>query len=326
MEQRLVDKLVNAMELTKGQVVLLNFWGEEEELSELYQFAGAVTGNGGMPMLFLHTSKYYETLFTEMEGEVPDKWFQQIELADVIIDLIFHNPGMPPQGLEREKYPMFGSYLQRMFQAFGTKEKFIQVTMPTEANAAMVEMDQETYRDRILKAMDIDYAALKESCKEKIDGFSGTIRTVRTGKDCVLTLDTTGREWITDAGDGALPCGEIYIAPVEEKSNGKVYFEHLVVEELGTFPKVTMEIAGGRIVSSDCPEFNGFLNELPEGGNVVAELGIGMNPNVDKMQGDAGLDENAIGTFHIGIGMNHLFGGKNQCPMHMDFVAEGVVE
>ncbi len=32
------------------------------------------------------------------------------------------------------------------------------------------------------------------------------------------------------------------------------------------------------------------------------------------------IDEKALGTYHIGLGMNHLFGGQNNCKFHMDFV------
>ena len=90
--------------------------------------------------------------------------------------------------------------------------------------------------------------------------------------------------------------------------------------------KVIVEIKNGRITDTNCEEFNSFIKTLPEGADIVAELGIGMNPNVEKVLGDSHLDENAIGTFHIAIGMNYLFGGKNKCPIHIDLVGEGTVE
>lgn len=326
MERELVDKMVKAMELQTGEVVLLNFWGDETELSDLYDFVGAVTAVGAMPMTLLHTNQYERALLENMEGEVPEKWLEQFAVADVVIDIMERPAGAPPRGLSKENYPMYQKYLQKLFGAFSQKKKMIQITMPSDTNAAFAGMEPKTYQDRIKKALDIDYAALKAECQAKINHFSGDVRTVRTGKDCVLTLDTTGREWIVDAGDGALPCGEIYIAPLEEKSNGNVYFETLSVEEVGTFRDVTVTIENGRLVSSTCEEFNAFLSTLPENGDVVAELGIGMNPNVTGILGDSTLDENMIGTFHIAIGMNHLFGGKNVCPVHFDFVAAGTVE
>ena len=51
-----------------------------------------------------------------------------------------------------------------------------------------------------------------------------------------------------------------------------------------------------------------------------------MNLNVEKVLGDSHLDENAIGTFHIALGMNYLFGGKNKCLVHIDLVGEGTVK
>ena len=326
MEQKLIDKLVSATELEKGQIVLLNFWGEEEEIEDLYHFINAVSATGAMPMSLIHSSKYYQNLFENMQSEVPEKWFEQFAGVEIVVDIMNHTPGMPPKGLAAEKIPLFGAYLRKLFQAFSDKKKLIQITMPTDANAVLADIEPEVFKARTLKALDVDYRKLKEDCQSKIESFAGTTRTIVTGKDCILALDTTDRKWIVDAGDGALPAGEIYIAPVEEHSNGNIFFETLAVEGRGVFSNVTVTVKQGQMTGSDCEEFNAFLKELPEGGNVVAELGIGMNPNVDKILGDSHLDENAVGTFHIGIGMNHLFGGKNETPVHFDFVAEGVVK
>lgn len=326
MEKRLVTKLVQAMELEKGEAVLLNFWGEKADLQELYDFASAVAEEGAMPMLQLHIPELEAAVFNELEGEVPEKWVQQMEAADVAIDLMCRRPGMIPEKLKEEKCSLYGAYLQQMFGVLGEKKKMIQVTVPTRANAESVGMDYKTYKELMIKALDIDYEKLKEDCNKKCEAYTEDVRTIRTGKDCVLTMKTTDREWIVDAGDGALPCGEIYIAPVEEETNGTIFFENLEVEDLGSFKEVTVKVQEGHIVDSTCQEFNDFIKELPEGGDIVAEFGIGMNPNVDRMLSNPSLDENAIGTFHIAIGMNHMFGGKNRCPVHMDFVTEGSIE
>ncbi|MDD6306536.1 MAG: aminopeptidase [Clostridiales bacterium] len=326
MEKELIKKLVQAMEIEKGEVVLLNFWGEEKDLDDLYEIAGEIAAIGAMPMPLVHSGRYYAAIFNQLSSDIPEKWTKQFDVVDAVIDIINQEPGMPPKELSKEKYPVYGAYLQKLFGAFSTKKKMIQLTMPTEENAKYAGIEFEQYKERMIKALDIDYPALKEECQNKIEAFSENIRTVKSGENCILTIDTEGRNWIADAGDGALPCGEIYIAPVEENTNGKIFFEILSLEDGRIFNNVTVVIENGHIVSSDCEEFDAFIKELPEGGDIVAELGIGMNPNVDQVLGDSRLDENAVGTFHIGIGMNHLFGGKNNCPVHMDFVARGTVE
>jgi leucyl aminopeptidase (aminopeptidase T) len=62
---------------------------------------------------------------------------------------------------------------------------------------------------------------------------------------------------------------------------------------------------------------------LPPNGDIICELGIGMNKNIEELTGYVVLDEKMANTFHLGIGMNTLFGGINECPMHMDFVGIG---
>lgn len=125
-----------------------------------------------------------------------------------------------------------------------------------------------------------------------------------------------------DAGGGDFPCGEIYIAPNEELTCGTIFFKKFYWEE-ESYDDVILTIHKGTIITSNNPHINILLKELPDGGLVVCELGIGMNPNVKELCGYPVLDEKMKGTVHIGIGMNMMFGGKNEAPLHMDFVYEG---
>lgn len=88
--------------------------------------------------------------------------------------------------------------------------------------------------------------------KTVADQFAGASRVaVRTGEGCVLQLELTGRTWLTDAGDGDLPCGEIYIAPVEAKTNGEVFFGTLYLEG-EAYTDVTLQVTNGEITGSNC--------------------------------------------------------------------------
>ena len=62
-------------------------------------------------------------------------------------------------------------------------------------------------------------------------------------------LELTGRTWLADAGDGDLPCGEIYIAPVEAKTNGEVFFGTLYLEG-EAYTDVTLQVTNGEITGS----------------------------------------------------------------------------
>jgi leucyl aminopeptidase (aminopeptidase T) len=52
----------------------------------------------------------------------------------------------------------------------------------------------------------------------------------------------------------------------------------------------------------------------------LGELGIGLNPSVERVDGRTILDEKAFGTAHIALGCNTPFGGKIASPYHHDLV------
>ena len=48
-----------------------------------------------------------------------------------------------------------------------------------------------------------------------------------------------------------------------------------------------------------------------------------MNPHITEACGYTVLDEKILGSFHIAIGENTLFGGCNQASQHIDLVNTG---
>jgi leucyl aminopeptidase (aminopeptidase T) len=56
-----------------------------------------------------------------------------------------------------------------------------------------------------------------------------------------------------------------------------------------------------------------------EWANVIGEFGIGTN-NQASLRGNIAADEKALGTIHIAIGRNDIFGGQNMAAMHLDAV------
>ena len=176
------------------------------------------------------------------------------------------------------------------------------------------------------RAYDVDYDAIRAACQREAARFAGAARVaIRTGDACLLQLDLSGRSWLTDAGDGDLPCGEIYIAPVETASQGSVFFEDLYWE--GThYRDVTLTVTDGEISGSSCPEVARRFAAMPRAERTVCELGLGMNPHVTELCGYPLLDEKMAGTFHIAVGANTMFGGRNEAADHVDFVGRGEVE
>jgi hypothetical protein len=152
----------------------------------------------------------------------------------------------------------------------------------------------------------------------------------RAGTD--LTLRVGGRPWLTDAAPLApgefanYPGGEVYVAPHRDGADGVLVADLTVpytVEGLVDEP-VTLRFEGGRVTSIEGGQAADMLRELVagagDGADVVAELGIGLNPTVAP-RGHVMLDEKAAKTAHVAIGRNTgSYGGDNVASIHVDMI------
>jgi leucyl aminopeptidase (aminopeptidase T) len=155
---------------------------------------------------------------------------------------------------------------------------------------------------------------------------------VRGGAGTDLTLRVEGRPWLSDAlplGPGELanyPSGEVFVAPHADGADGVLVVDLTVpytVDGLVDAP-VTLRFERGRVTSIEGGRAAQALRELVadagRGADVIAELGIGLHPNVEP-SGHVMLDEKARGTAHVAIGRNTgSYGGDNEAEIHVDCV------
>lgn len=120
---------------------------------------------------------------------------------------------------------------------------------------------------------------------------------------------------------GNLPAGEVFFAPLEGKSEGRLVIEWAPTRKLEK--PLTLHVQSGKVVSieGDEPyrvELERKLNERDQNRN-IAELGFGIN---DKAKNPANIleSEKILGTIHIALGDNSSFGGKIRAPFHQDFI------
>lgn len=118
-----------------------------------------------------------------------------------------------------------------------------------------------------------------------------------------------------------IPAGEVWAIPISIEGVAVIDGS---VTGLGLVEgPIQLEIRRGRIakIKGNDGAYEGFTKLLKEvkGLDVVAELGIGLNPNA-RLSGSVLEDEKVLGTAHIGIGDNVNLGGKNVCDLHLDLV------
>ena len=119
---------------------------------------------------------------------------------------------------------------------------------------------------------------------------------------------------------GNLPAGEVDFSP--ESASGIMVFD-------GSFPlfgrlekPIRLEVKKGSVNGISgwkAKELKGFLDGFGPKAYIVAELGIGTNPQA-SITGKVLEDEKVLGTCHIALGNNISYGRGNDVKMHMDGV------
>lgn len=320
-----IPDLVKATGVQPGEKILIHFWGENRNLEIANAFVEAVTAAGATPLLLQQsrTANYDRFRYADT-APFPDDHFEQFSSLDAVLDVFAYRPVVLGYPLEEPQMALYRSYMARLFKVLLKAKRFTQIRMPTAANAEESGLPVEEFIYRMESAYATDYCAVRERCaamaaQRKLQSHL----CLHTGQDHRLFFDLSGRDWHIDAGDGDLPCGEVYIAPQESQTRGSIFFPTLFLEDVGKFLNVTLFAENGRLTGSDCEAVQQFIESLSPEETVICELGFGLNPNVTELCGYPVLDEKMDGSFHIAIGANHMFGGENRASLHMDFVHPG---
>jgi hypothetical protein len=119
-----------------------------------------------------------------------------------------------------------------------------------------------------------------------------------------------------------LPAGEVYVAPQEAEVEGSILLRKgTYIPNIGKLTTdLTLRVEGGKILIPNPKHiierrFSEILNLYPELSN-IAELGIGVNPNVLDIRDNTSLISIKSGMVHLGIGINTIIGGSIPSPQN----------
>lgn len=169
---------------------------------------------------------------------------------------------------------------------------------------------------------------------DKVEKFTFEIlNKMKNAKNILVTtslgtnfkFSVKGRGWRIDTGKiksfGNLPGGEVFIAPFEGTSNGKIVVDCFENDgEVFANKGTEIIVKDGEVSSvSDKKCKISKLFETVKNGKNIAEFGIGTNYKA-KLIGNILQDEKCLGTCHIAFGTNFSFGGKIKAGMHVDTI------
>lgn len=147
----------------------------------------------------------------------------------------------------------------------------------------------------------------------------------RTGTS--LDLDLTKRQGHVDTGIvkkkgefSNLPAGEAYIAPIENRSRGRVVVDGSFAPIGALRQNVVVEVSNGRITKiTGSQKLSAVFNTYENKERTLCEFGIGTNPKA-RISGNVLEDEKVRGSIHVAFGNNLAFGGINSAKIHLDGV------
>jgi len=146
------------------------------------------------------------------------------------------------------------------------------------------------------------------------------------GRPVLLDDPTISLEDVSRGDVGLnIPCGEVFVAPLETTANGTMLFEEVAISGFGKVKNLQLEFTNGRVVSASADDgadrFSSFLEANTGDKDLVAELGIGCNPGAKYTGGSIIVDEKIYGTIHLAIGSNTgSYHGINKASSHLDMI------
>jgi aminopeptidase len=183
--------------------------------------------------------------------------------------------------------------------------------------------------DMLARLMDVDMSALRRRGAAVCAALRGEEAHITCANGSDLRLGLAGRAPIVDAGVltapgafGNLPCGEGFVAPLEETGEGTLVVDGSIAGVGRVGKPVTLTIREGHLTEAserDGARLMELLTEHGPDGTNVAELGIGTNEEA-MLTGNVLEDEKILGSAHVAFGASAAIGGGVQVPVHLDCV------
>lgn len=191
--------------------------------------------------------------------------------------------------------------------------------------ASMPLFDEEMFYGPMM----VDWKAMEERTIRLLRTVEGGERIeIEAPNGTEIEIHYRGRRVMADTGIltkpgsfGNLPAGEVFLAPLEGLTEGRLVLEWAPTFKLNS--KVILGIRSGKVVeiNGDDPyrdTLDSILSKNEDFKN-IAELGIGTN-DMAKRADNILESEKILGTIHIALGDNSSFGGSVRTPFHQDFI------
>ncbi len=204
---------------------------------------------------------------------------------------------------------------------------------PTQAYADDAGMSLADYESYVTSAMFLDRPDPAEAWRELgrrqagLVEYMSRVQSIRIEADGTdIALSVAGRTWINSDGRRNMTSGEIFTGPVENSASGKLRCGFPVCRDGRELVGIELEFENGQVVSARADQGEEYLCamlDLDAGSRRLGELGLGLNPGIDRFTGSILYDEKIGGTVHLALGQSYPeTGGVNASALHWDLIID----
>jgi aminopeptidase len=338
--QALAHKIIEtSLQIKEGEVVAIIAGMQQIDLVE--PLTVEIQKVGAYPLLSINTTKTKEQLMEQSSSDYLDNYFQRLaETFRPVTTLIMLEHIVDPfivKKIPHEQVELYRkAWAKVRNELYERKVKWAFIGYPTHSQAVNMNLDFLLLHDTFWKSIDVDYHEIKVSANAVAQILlNGKDVRIQSEKGTRLQFSIAGRNPLMDDGiitdedlkNGDtvinLPSGEVYIAPVEESVEGIAVFD-IGYYQGEKIEGIRLEFSKGKVIGFSAEKnelkLSQFFESEEVGRKVLGELGVGLNPWIKQLIGYQVCDTKQLGSIHLSLGENRMFGGKNSATIHWPLV------
>jgi len=216
-------------------------------------------------------------------------------------------------------------YLDQMVDS----DRWILTYFPTPAMAQEAGVAFDWLMDFYYRACLVDYQKMKNQLLKIERVLDQGKKVTIVGNNTNLSFSIEGRLAKASSGERNIPDGEVFLAPVHQTVNGKIFFEFPSVAYGNEIVDIYLEFKQGQVIKAKAKKGQNILEKIlatDQGASRLGELGIGANYQIKMPMNNTLFDEKIGGTIHLALGRSYKEKrggapqGANESTVHWDIV------
>lgn len=311
----------------KGDRVIIDTTTDAEPLiEEIYKLCiqkGAFTK---INIAFSNTAKiYFDNASDEQLQHFPELAMEEAKYGDVFISIRASKNTRALTSIDPKKMVIRSKITNPISEEI-LKKRWVVFEYPTNSMAQEADMSLEEFEDFVYESciQDWNKIAKDETKLKEIIDKGKEVRIVGNNTDLKFSIE--GREAIKGDGRHNMPCGEVFIAPVEKSTEGYIEFSFPAIRGGRMVEGVKLKFKKGKVIEAKATKGEEFLKEMlktDDGASYLGEFGIGFNYKIKQFVKDILFDEKIGGTIHLALGRAYKEGGgTNESALHWDIIKD----